>query len=229
MLDASSEGCPDPLLPLVKGATWTYEVSSSPAESPTVTKLEVVEITREGRALSAKVRKSVGVHETTVQAHCGSDGTSFLPMYVYLGPPLPASLEYAPSVTKREGALMPALRKLRPGAEWNHSVVVHTENPGGAALTMDSVWTVKASYIGEREVTVPAGRYEAKQIKLQVVGHHRPPEEEDVVFSERVADPPGMVFTYSISPGVGVVLIEAEPQAGRPSVRPRWSLKSVSR
>lgn len=228
LLNPAAEGCPNPLLPLVKGAVWSYDVSSSPAQTPTVTEIEVLEITRKGSSLTAKLRKTVGNYKTTVEAFCNSEGSSFLPMYVYLGPPLPVALEYTPSVTKREGAMVPALERLRPGAEWEHSVVVHTERPGGTALTMDSDWSVSASYLGDREVTVPAGSYQAKQIKIQVVGHHRPPEEEDVVFSERVADPPAMVFTYSIAPGVGVVLIEAEPQADRPQIRPRWALRSIS-
>lgn len=229
LTDAGADGCPDPLFPLLKGARWTYEVSSTPSQSPSIIQLEVLETERTGRTVKASVRKTAGQLKTMVEASCSPDGTSFLSLFVFLGPPLPASLEYAPSVTKREGALVPPLGRLRPGLEWQHSVEAHTENPGGAALTLDSIWTVTASYLGERQVTVPAGTYDTRQVKLQVSGHHRPPEEEDVVFDEQVADPPGMTFTYSLAPGVGVVLIEGEPLPMRPQVRPRWVLSAVSR
>ena len=38
-----------------------------------------------------------------------------------------------------------------------------------------------------------------------------------------------MVFTYSLAEGVGVVLIEGEPQPDRPRTRARWELTKVAR
>jgi hypothetical protein len=93
---------------------------------------------------------------------------------------------------------------------------------------MDSQWNVKARFLGRRTVTVPAGRYEASQIRFEVAGHHRPPEQKQVVLSEALMDPPAMAFTYSLAPGVGVVLIEGEPPQDRPDIRPRWALTGVS-
>ncbi len=229
LADAGGHGCPHPLMPLVAGATWTYKVSSSPTKSPGIAELKVLELTTKGRATIAKVSKKVGPREVVVEAICNTEGVSFLPMFVYLGPPLTSSISYAPRVTKRSNALIPPVSKLRLGAEWTSSLEAHTEQPGGKALTLDSIWQVEASYLGEEEVTVPAGRFKARQVKLHVTGHHRPPAEKEVVFSETMSDPPPMTFTYSLAPGVGVVLIESEPLEDRPQIRPRWELTGLSR
>jgi hypothetical protein len=230
LMTASGDGgCPDPLFPVLKGASWTYEVSSTPSQSPSIIELEVLDVERTGRSLKARVRKATSTYETTVEAVCSPDGSSFLSLFVYLGPPLPTSLGYSPATKVSEGPLVPPIAKLSPGLEWHHTIEAHTERPGGVALTMDSIWSVAASYLGEKEVSVPAGTYLARQVKLEVTGHHRPPEEDDVVFGERVADPPSMTFTYSLAPGVGVVMIEGDPMPSRPDVRPRWVLSAVSR
>ena len=214
-------------MPLVEGARWTYQVGDAEAKQHVAAELQVLEVTAKGRSLTAKVKRTVGPGETTVSASCTSDGTSFLALFVPLGPPLPIEIGYAPTITKRTGALLPPMLKLRPGADWNYDLIAHTEQPGGKALTLDSQWSVEAVYSGEAKVEVPAGRYDVHQVKLKVTGHHRPPAEEDVVFDERIMDPPPMEFTYSLARGVGVVLIEGEMAANQATRRARWALTKV--
>jgi hypothetical protein len=228
MIDAGSDPCPHPLMPLIEGAHWTYEVTSAPTQSPSITELRVIEVTAKGRSRTAKLRKTAGVRQTVVEAFCNAEGVSFLPMFVELGPPLPTTMNYVPTVTNRTGALLLPPSQLRPGATWSHIVEAHTDQPGGKALTMDSQWQVEATNMGEQKVVVPAGTYQARQFKLVVTGHHRPPAEKEVVFTEQIADPPPMTFTYSLVEGVGVVQIEAEPREDRLGLRPRWVLSKVS-
>ena len=223
-----SDPCPHPYLPLLKGARWSYQLGDDPTR-PGRAELEVLNVETKGRGLTAHVKRTVGASVTTVEATCSPEGTSFLTFFIPLGPPLPVELNYVPRISKSVGVLLGPPNKLRSGQHWNYDLVAHTENPGGKALSMDSEWRVEVSYAGEEIVTVPAGRYDVKQIKLRVTGHHRPPEEEDVTFSERVMDPPSMGFTYSLAKGVGVVLIDGEPLEGPTTKRARWSLTGLKR
>lgn len=220
--------CPHPYLPLVKGARWSYQLGEEPTKSSRA-ELRVGEIQTRGPAITVKVKRTVGPAVTTVEAVCGSDGSSFLALFVPLGPPLPIKLNYVPRITKRAGALLAPPSLLKSGKSWSYEVVAHTANPGGNALTMDSEWSVKVQYAGQREVTVPAGRYDAIQLKLNVSVHHRPPEEDDVTFSGRIMDPPPMELTYSLSKGVGVVLIEGEVPPTKSAKRAYWALTGVDR
>jgi len=227
--DVSGAGCPHSYFPLVKGARWTYRLGQATDAKRTVAEIRVLDITRRGNLHTAKIKRSVGIMVTEVEAVCNNDGTSFLAFFVPLGPPLPVSYNFSPRITKRTGVLLPPVQRLRSGQTWTHEIEAHTSQPAGRALTMDSMYRVEAEYRGERIVTVPAGRYDTKQVRFVVNTHHRPPEEEDVVFTERMMDPPPMDFTYSIAEGVGVVLIEGEPPPDRPRTRARWELTKVDR
>lgn len=224
----TSATCPHAYLPLVKGARWSYQLGEDPTRS-TRAELRVTELKTRGRAVDAKVKRAVGPSVTTVDATCSTDGTSFLALFVPLGPPLPIQLNYVPRITKRVGALLPPPSLLKSGKSWSYEVVAHTSNPGGNALTMDSEWSAKIQYAGQQEVTVPAGRYDVIRIKLKLSVHHRPPEEEDVTFSERIMDPPPMDLTYSLAKGVGVVLIEGESGGTKTAKRAYWALTEVER
>jgi hypothetical protein len=229
LIDApAATGCPHPLLPLIEGASWAYEVGADPGRTQTA-ELRVVRVEKRGSALTAEVRRRVGESSTTVEGVCGSEGTSFLAFFVPLGLPLPVQINYAPRITKRIGALLAPPSALKSGATWNYELVAHTEQPGGRSLTMDSSWQAHVEYGGERVVVVPAGRYDVTQLAVQVTGHHRPPEEEDVVFGDRVMDPPTMSYTYSLARGVGVVLIEGELDDQGRTRRARWALAGVTR
>jgi len=214
-------------MPLGVGNEWTYEVSSSPTAPPRVATLEVLENTERDGGLFARIRRTIGDSVTTIEAMCDSDGTEFLAMFVPLGPPLPSKLGYAPTVTERQGRLIPPLSSFERGAQWDHFLTARTTRPAGRAMTMDSIWSVHGRWARTRQVTVPAGRYDVVDVELEVTVHHRPPEEEDVVLTDRMMDPPPMGFTYAIAPGVGVVLIEGVPQPERPSRRARWALTGV--
>lgn len=224
--DVETEGCLHPLMPLVKGARWQYELGAEDAPRKTQADIRVVDTVRAGNAITAKINRQVGPSKTSVEAYCNNDGVSFIAFFIPLGPPLPIKMNFAPRVTKRSGALLPPLAKLRKNATWDHEVTAHTERPGGKALTLDSSWMVKGRFVGEDEVTVPAGRYKVTQVELTVSGHHAPPAEKEIAFSDRIMDPPPMVFTYSFAKGVGVVLIEGEPPEGTKR-RARWALTNV--
>ena len=227
LADAGSGPCPHPFFPLVEGAAWLYELGEGPREGRTKGRLEVVEVETVGSGQRAKIRRTVGPAESTVEVACGSDGASVLGAFVPLGPPLPIALEATPRPTDRQGALIPRASKLAAGLEWQYALTVRTELRGRRPLTMDSLWNVGGEWLRERTVEVPAGRFEAVQLGLTVSVHHRPPEEEDVVISDRMMDPPPMGFTYSLARGVGVVLIEGEPLPDRPGPRARWELTGV--
>jgi hypothetical protein len=221
-----SESCPHPYMPIIPGARWQYELGGADAPRKTKAELRVLETSRAGKSITAKISRHVGESKTTVEAFCNDDGASFLSLFIPLGPPLPIEMNYAPSITERIGALIPPLERLRKSEHWEHQIVAHTEQPGGKVLTLDSHWEVKGRFLEEREITVPAGSYKVKQVELTVIGHHRPPAEKDITFSSQVMDPPPMVFTYSLAEGVGVVLIEGEPMASS-KLRARWALTNV--
>ena len=225
--EPTNEGpCPHPYLPLIKGAGWSYQLGEDPSRA-TRAELRVMELEKQGRGVIAKVRRTVGPSVTTVTAVCGTEGVSFLAFFVPLGPPLPAKLNFSPRVTKRAGALLAPAVQLKSGESWDYQMIAQTRNPGGKVLTMESEWAVKVQYAGRQEITVPAGRYDAVQIKLHVSVHHRPPAEQDITFSDRIMDPPSMGFTYSLAKGVGVVLIEGDEVKGQPSKRAYWALTGV--
>jgi hypothetical protein len=224
----AAEGCPHPFLPLIQGAGWVYEVGATEGETQPA-ELLVTHIEKQGAAIKAQVKRTLGQSETTVEAVCNEDGTSFLAFFVPLGPPVPVSLNYTPRITQRIGALLPPASQLKTGAAWTYDLVAHTEQPAGKTLTMDSAWQAKIAYAGDRVVVVPAGRYDVKQLTVELTGHHRPPDEEDIVFSDRVMDPPVMSYTYSLARGVGVVLIEGELADGEHTRRARWALKALIR
>lgn len=226
--DPAGDGCPHPYLPLIRGAGWVYEVGATEGQTQTA-ELLVTGLEKRGAAITAEVRRTLGQSETTVEAVCGTDGTSFLALFVPLGPPVPVQFSYTPQITKRIGALLPPASRLKTGEAWVYELVAHTEQPGGKTLTMDSAWQAKVAYGGDRVVDVPAGRYDVKQLTVGLTGHHRPPEEEDIVFSDRVMDPPEMSYTYSLARGVGVVLIEGELADGQHTRRARWALKALIR
>lgn len=224
----AAEGCPHSFLPLIEGAGWVYEVGATEGQTQPA-ELRVERLEKQGSAITAKVRRTLGQSETTVEVVCGDTGTSFLALFVPLGPPLPVKLNYTPRITTRLGALLPPASQLKTGAAWTYELVAHTEHPGGKTLTMDSAWQAKVAFAGDRVVDVPAGRYDVKQLTVELTGHHRPPEEEDIVFEDRVMDPPVMHYTYSLARGVGVVLIEGELADGAQTRRARWALKALTR
>lgn len=227
--DAGAGPCPHPYFPMEKGVAWRYELGGEEGPRRATAELEVLAVEEREGALTAKLRRSVGVMVTEVELSCSDAGTSFLAAFVPLGPPLPVAATKAPRITSSTGALLPPPGDLREGAEWTHDLTAHTEIGGRTPLTMDSVWQAQGHWLRRREVTVPAGRYDVIQVRYDVTVHHRPPEEEDVTFGDRVMDPPTMSFTYSLARGVGVVLIEGEPLPDRPNVRARWALTGVTR
>jgi hypothetical protein len=226
--DPGSGPCPHSFFPLVEGARWSYELGEGERHQRTKAEIEVLKVTKRGAGHVAEVRRRVGTSELRVEALCESKGVSFLGVFVPLGPPIPGAHEVPPRTTERRGALLPSPSELRSGAEWTYGLTAHTELRGRKILTMDSLWSVEAAWLRKAAVTVPAGRYEVTQVSLKVSVHHRPPEEEDIMLSDRMMDPPTMPFTYSLAKGVGVVQIEGGPIPDRPGVRARWELTGVS-
>lgn len=229
LADLGDESCPHPFLPMVKGVTWTYDLGTETSTGKRTATLRVVDVAKKGGKQVATVDRVVGISKTQVEAVCSSRGTNFLGLFVPMGAPVPAAVHKAPRVTKREGTLLPIAKNVRPGGEWKVHLTARTELRGRAILTMDSLWEASGAFLREREVRVPAGRYKTRQVKLNLSVHHRPPEEEATVLSDRVMDPPPMAFTYSFARGVGVVLIEGESLPDRPHIKARWALKSVSK
>lgn len=155
--------CPHPYFPLEEGLRLTYRVGRS----------ELSLATREVKPTAGGLTSTLAVDMKgkagSTEATCGADGIR-TGLGGLEGTLLSASgMEV--EVVSAEGVVVPPPSAMVPGGTWKNSLSVKLRPPGSAKLpgglrpVLASTFDKEATVVGEEEVTVAAGTFQALKVR----------------------------------------------------------------
>jgi hypothetical protein len=203
---ASSEECDNPLYPVVEGASWQYGGTNAATGDYSFTHT-FVEIHADGFT-EQDVWDSGLVR--TGQWSCDGGNLKALELGGGAGTVSTSSISFVADSTTSEGVTLPAT--VNAGDTWSQLIDIngHMQMPDNTSAAARNQATQNCTAVGEENVSVPAGTFDAMKIECQV--------EMTITISLQDLDVPPTTITSTstlwYAPGVGLVRSESASEFG---------------
>lgn len=151
-------GCANPYLPVIVGASWTYQLTASTPDTYTHTILSADE--------DGFTEQDAFASGVTRQADWKCDNGNLIALNAAGGNSATVSAEGVQTdfeTTALEGVTIPA--SINPGDTWSQSLTMEgTETINGSVIPAKNQLTSACTAVGMESVTVPAGTFDAMRV-----------------------------------------------------------------